>query len=218
MGPDDFYSMFKLSGRNTGAAYTMRKEQRAQGVPPNWMLYIAVENADQSVAKAAQAGGTVHAPAFDVMDVGRMAVLQDPTGAVFSLWQAKSNTGIGITGNNTLCWADLSSADPERAGKFYGGLFGWQLLKDEKDPSGYIHIKNGEHFIGGIPPAQHRNPNAPPHWLVYFQVANVEATTDKASQLGGKVLMPPRNMENVGTWSVVADPQGAVFSLFKSGR
>ena len=53
MGPGDFYSMFKLSGRNTGAAYSMRKEQRAQGVPPNWMLYIAVENADQSVAKAA---------------------------------------------------------------------------------------------------------------------------------------------------------------------
>ncbi len=58
-------------------------------------------------------------------------------------------------------------------------LFGWQLIKDEKDPSGYIHIKNGEHFIGGIPPAQHRDPNAPPHWLVYFQVADVEATTAK---------------------------------------
>lgn len=218
MGPEDFYSMFKLSGRTTGAAYTMRKEQRAQGVPPNWMIYVAVENADQSVAKGAQAGGTVHAPAFDVMDVGRMAILQDPTGAVFSLWQPRSNTGIGITGDNTFCWADLSTPDPEHAGRFYSGLFGWQLSKDEKDPSGYIHIKNGEHFIGGIPPAQHRNANAPAHWLVYFQVADVEATTAKVGQLGGKVLMPPRKMENVGTWSVVADPQGAVFSLFKSGR
>jgi uncharacterized protein len=218
MGPDDFYTMFKLSGRNAGAAYTMRKEQRAQGVPPNWMLYIAVGNADQSVAKAAQAGGTVHAPAFDVMEVGRMAVLQDPTGAVFSLWQPKSHHGIGISGDNTFCWADLSTPDPERATKFYGDLFGWQLSKDGKDLSGYIHIKNGEHFIGGIPPAKHRNPNAPPHWLVYFQVADVEAATAKAGQLGGKILMPARKMENVGTWSIVADPQGAVFSLFKSAR
>jgi predicted enzyme related to lactoylglutathione lyase len=218
MGPDDFYSMFKLSGRNTGAAYTMRKEQRAQGVPPNWMLYIAVENADQSVSKAAQAGGTVHAPAFDVMDIGRMAVLQDPTGAVFSIWQPKKHTGIGITGDNTFCWADLSTPDADRASKFYGDLFGWQLMKDEKDPSGYIHIKNGEHFIGGIPPAKHRNPNTPPHWLVYFQVADAEAATAKAAQLGGKILMPSRKMENVGTWSIVADPQGAVFSLFKSAR
>jgi len=218
MGPDDFYSMFKLSGRSTGATYTMRKEQRAQGVPPNWMLYVAVENADQSVSKAAQAGGTVLSPAFDVMEVGRMAVLQDPTGAVFSLWQPKSHQGAAITGDNTFCWADLSTPSPERASKFYADVFGWQLTRDEKDPSGYLHIRNGENFIGGIPPATRRNPNAPPHWLVYFQVADAEAATAKAAQLGGKILMPARKMENVGTWSIVADPQGAVFALFKSAR
>jgi predicted enzyme related to lactoylglutathione lyase len=218
IGPDDFYSMFKFSGRDTGAAYTMRKEQRAQGVPPHWMVYILVHNADQAVTKAAQAGGTVLAPAFDVMEVGRMAVIQDPTGAIFSLWQAKSHQGTTITGDNTFCWADLSTPDPERAGKFYSELFGWQLTKDEKDPSGYIHIKNGEDFIGGIPPSTHRNPNAPPHWLIYFQVADAESATSKAAQFGGKILMPARKMENVGTWSIVADPQGAVFALFKSAR
>ncbi len=218
MGPDDFYSMFKLSGRDTGAAYSMRKEQRAQGVPPHWMVYIAVENADKSVAKAAQAGGTVLSPAFDVMDAGRMGVIQDPTGAIFSLWEPKRSQGITIGGDNSLCWADLSTPNSERASKFYAELFGWQLMKDEKDPSGYIHIKNGEHFIGGIPPAEHRNPNSPPHWLIYFQVADVQAATAKAGQLGGKVLMPVRAMENVGTWSIVSDPQGAVFALFKSAR
>ena len=218
MGPDDFYSMFKLSGRDTGAAYSMRKEQRAQGVPPHWMVYIAVENADKSVAKAAQAGGTVLSPAFDVMDKGRMGVIQDPTGAIFSLWEPKQSQGITISGDNSFCWADLSTPNSERAGKFYAELFGWQLMKDEKDPSGYIHIKNGEHFIGGIPPAEHRNPNSPPHWLIYFQVADVQAATAKVGQLGGKVLMPVRAMENVGTWSIVSDPQGAAFSLFKSAR
>lgn len=218
IGPDDFYSMFKLSGRDTGAAYTMRKEQRAQGVPPHWMVYIAAENADQAVSKAAQLGGTVLSPAFDVMDVGRMAVLQDPTGAIFSVWQAKGQANSIAGVDNTFCWADLSTPDPEKAGKFYAGLFGWEMMKDPKDPSGYIHIKNGEDFIGGIPPATHRNPNAPPHWLVYVQVADVETSTAKAGQLGGKVLMPPRKMENVGTWSIIADPQGAVLALFKSAR
>ena len=219
MGPSDFYSIFKLNGRDTGAAYTMRQEQRAQGIPPHWMLYISVESADQSAAKAAQAGGTVLAPPFDVMDFGRMAIIQDPTGAVFALWQAKAE-GHGMTAasDNAFCWADLSTPDPERAGKFYAELFGWSMMKDEKDPSGYIHIKNGEHFIGGIPPAAHRNPNTPPHWLAYFQVANPENATTKVPQLGGKVLMPARQMENVGTWSIVADPQGAVFALFKSAR
>lgn len=218
MGPDDFYSVFKLAGRDTAAAYSMRKEQRAQGVPPHWMLYISVENADQSVAKAAQAGGTVLSPAFDVMDAGRMAVIQDPTGAIFSLWQPKRSQGITITGDNAFCWADLSTPDPERAGKFYAELFGWQLAKDEKDPSGYIHIKNGENFIGGIPPAAHRSPTAPPHWLIYFQVADPEGTTAKAGKLGGRILMPARKMENVGTFSIVSDPQGAAFALFKSAR
>jgi uncharacterized protein len=218
IGPDDFYSMFKLSDRHTGAAYTMRKEQRAQGVPPHWMVYVSVASADQAVTTAAQIGGTVLAPAFDVMEVGRMAVVQDPTGAIFALWQPKSHQGTAITGDNTFCWADLSTPNPERAGKFYSELFGWELMKDEKDSSGYIHIKNGENFIGGIPPATHRNPNAPPHWLIYFQVADAEAATAKAGQLGGKILMPARKMENVGTWSIVADPQGAVFALFKSAR
>jgi len=219
IGPDDFYSMFKLDGRNTGAAYTMRKEQRAQGVPPNWMLYISVADADQAVSKAAQLGATVLAPAFDVLDVGRMAVIQDPTGAIFSVWQPRKHQGVTIGGvDNTVCWADLSTTDPERASNFYSALFGWEMMKDPKDSSGYIHIKNGEDFVGGIPPAEHRNPQAPPHWILYFQVASTEAATQKATQLGGKVLMPPRMMENVGTWSIIADPQGAVFSLFKSAR
>jgi len=217
IGPGDFYSMFKLDGRNAGAAYTMRKEQRAQGVPPHWMLYISVPNADEAVTKAAHLGGTVLAPAFDVVDIGRMAVIQDPTGAIFSLWEPKKHHGVGIGGvDNTVCWADLSTPDPERVGKFYSGLFGWELTKDPKDPSGYLHIKNGEHFIGGIPPAEHRDKHIPPHWLLYFQVADAKAATEKATQLGGKVLMPLMTMEKVGTWSIVADPQGAVFALFKA--
>jgi hypothetical protein len=219
MGPDDFYSMFKLSGRDAGAAYTMRKEQRAQGVPPHWMVYIAVASADQAVSKAAQLGGTVLAPAFDVMEIGRMAVIQDPTGAIFSVWQPRSHAGTTITGvDNTFCWADLSTPDPDKAGKFYSGLFGWELMTDPKDSSGYIHIKNGEDFIGGIPPATHRNPNAPPHWLVYVRVGDAESSARKAGELGAKILMPPRAMENVGTWSIIADPQGAVLALFKSAR
>ncbi len=219
MGPGDFYSIFKLHGRDAAAAYTMRKDQREQGVPPNWSLYIAVESADQAAAKAAQAGGKVLAPAFDVMDVGRMAVLQDPTGAVFCVWQAKKTQGIGVAGEpGAFCWADLSTPDPDRAAKFYSALFGWKVEKGEKDPSGYLHVKNGEAFIGGIPPAAHRDPKTPPHWLSYFMVADVAASSEKATQLGAKMLMPPQNMEGVGTWSIVADPQGAVFALFKSGR
>jgi uncharacterized protein len=219
MGPDDFYSMFKLEDRDAAAGYTLRPEQRAQGVPPNWGIYIAVESADQAAAKAAELGGMIALPAFDVFDIGRMAVIQDPTGAFFSVWQAKKHSGIGIAHvHGTFCWADLNTPDPKRAADFYSGLLGWQFMRDEKDPSGYLHIKNGEHFIGGVPPAAQRQARTPPHWLAYFQVDDVDATADKAKKLRAKLYLPPMTMEGVGRMSVIADPQGAVFAIFKSAR
>ena len=104
MGPNDFDTMFQLEGRDTGAAYTMRPEQRSHGVPPHWMIYIAGESADDAASRVAQLGGKVLAPPCDVYDAGRMAVVQDPTGAVFALWQAKKNTG---DGNLRRAWHPL---------------------------------------------------------------------------------------------------------------
>jgi uncharacterized protein len=218
MGPGETYSVFQLNGRDTGGGYTLRKDQRDQGVPPHWMLFIAVEDVDATVARIAKAGGKVVMPAIDVMELGRMAVLQDPTGAVFSIWQAKQHSGIGISGTGTLCWADLNTSDPARAAKFYSDIFGWQVTKDENDPSGYLHIKNGEHFIGGMPPAGMSGAQTPPHWMLYFHVADVSATVKQASAANAKVMMPTTDIPNVGTVAVVADPQGAVFALFKSAR
>jgi hypothetical protein len=219
MGPDEFYTMFNLNGRTAAAGFTMKAEQRAQGVPPHWGIYIEVEDADAAVAKAKQLGGNVIAPAFDVMEYGRMAVIQDPTGAYFCVWQSKTHHGTQIGHvHGTLCWADLSTPDVKRAEDFYGGLFGWQFMRDEKDPSGYVHIKNGEHPIGGIPPAAYRQPGVPPHWLAYFQVDDVDALANKAKGMGAKLYLAPMSMEGVGRMAVIADPQGAAFAVFKSAR
>jgi uncharacterized protein len=219
MGPEDLYTIFKLEGRDAAAAYTLRSDDRAKGVPPHWMLYIQVDSADDAAAKAEKLGAKVLAPAFDVMDVGRMAVLQDPTGAIFVAWQSKGHSGIGIAGvPGTLCWADLSTPDPDRAKEFYSALFGWKIETGENDKSGYMHIQNGDALIGGIPPAQYRNPNAPPHWMLYIQVSDVDATTAQAKAQGGKAYMEPSTMEGVGRLAIIADPQGAAFALFKSAR
>jgi uncharacterized protein len=216
MGPGDEYTIFRVDGRDVAAGFTLRPDQKERGVPPHWLIYIAVENADQSAAKASSLGGKVLAPAFDAMEAGRMAVIQDPTGAVFCLWQAKGNTGLGITGDSgTFCWADLITPDPERARQFYSGLFGWQLTTGEHDPSGYLHIKNGEKFIGGIPPTRHQGPNSVPHWLSYFYVADVDDATKKAQGLGAMIYAPPMTIEGAGRMSIVGDPQGAAFALFK---
>jgi predicted enzyme related to lactoylglutathione lyase len=219
MGPGQVYTMFKLDGALSGAAYTLQADQKAQGVPPHWMLYVATADADKSAARVKELGGKVLAPPFDVFDFGRMSVLQDPTGAVFCVWQAKQHGGLGIYGDaNSFCWADLSTPDVDKAKQFYEGLFGWKVAASENDPSGYLHVQNGADHIGGIPPSKFANPNVPPHWLIYFMVSDCDASTNKAKELGGRLLMGPMTIENVGRMSVLADPQGAAFSLFQSAR
>jgi predicted enzyme related to lactoylglutathione lyase len=217
MGPGEFYTIFRLEGRDAAAAYTLTPEMRSQGVPPNWMVYIQVTNADEAANRAEQLGGKVEKGAFDVMDAGRMAVLQDPNGAYFCVWQPGRSKGTGIAHvDGTLCWSELKTPDPQRAGEFYSALFGWQLVRDEKDPErDYLHIKNGEHFIGGIPPARDYKPGVPPHWLAYFLTSDLDASAEKATQGGGRFLLPATTMENVGRFAVLADPQGAVFALFQ---
>jgi len=218
IGPNEVYTIYQLEGRHAAAACTIRPEQLQHGVPPHWGLYIAVQSADAGAARAAELGGTVLAPPFDVGDAGRMAILQDPTGAVFSIWQAGINPGIGITGvHGTFCWADLNTSDQGRAGQFYSGLFGWQIVKEDEDQAhNYWHIKNGEEFIGGIPPASHHRPGAPAYWLAYFNVSDCDAAAREAKNLGATLYMPPTDFEDVGRISVIADPQGATFAIFKA--
>ena len=229
IGPNEVYTIFELPGagstlsqpserRAAAAGYTMRPEELSQGIPPHWNLYVAAQSADATAHRAKQLGGTVLAEPFDVFDAGRMAVLQDPTGAAFCVWQAGKNTGTGITSSHgTLCWADLNTGDPARAAQFYSDLFGWQIMKEDEDPAhNYWHIKNGEEFIGGIPPASHHQPGVPAHWLPYFTASDVDSTATQARNLGAKLYMSPADFENVGRISVIADPQGATFAIFKA--
>lgn len=216
MGDIGSYTMFRMDGRDVGAAYTL-DPQRYQGIPPFWMLYVSVENADTTAERATELGASVHMPPFDVMQFGRMSVISDPTGAVFSIWQPIQSAGVTITGvDGTVCWADLSTADPARAKDFYTQLFGWKISPSEHDASGYLHIATGETYIGGIPPADQRNQQAPPHWMLYFLVSDCAASADKAKTLGASILMPATQIPNVGTMAILGDPQGAVFALFQT--
>ncbi|HKV39056.1 MAG TPA: VOC family protein [Blastocatellia bacterium] len=218
-GPDMVYTVFQLEGRDSAAAYTLQPEERAQNIPPHWNLYVAVANADDAAARAAELGGNALGPAFDVAEHGRMAIVQDPTGATLCVWQAKANPGTGITGvDGTLCWADLNTRDVARAREFYSGLFGWTIEASEGDPSGYLHIKNGESFIGGIPPDADKLAGVPAHWMTYFQVSDCDASAGIAKRLGATFHVPPMTLEGVGRMSVMADPQGATFAIFQPGR
>ena len=221
MGPDEVYTIFRVEGRDTAAVRTMRPAQREQRVPPSWLAYISVENADAGARRALASGGTVVAPPFDVRDRGRMAVLADPTGAVFALWEPRNHHGTGIVqANGTGVWLDLNTPDPARAAKFYRDVFGWQIVagKDMSPakPSDYGHIVLGSDFIGGIPPASSVPNGTPAHWLIYFGVADCDKAVRKTEATGGTVLVPTVTMANTRKYAVLTDPQHAPFAVVQS--
>jgi predicted enzyme related to lactoylglutathione lyase len=219
MGPGQVYSMFQLQGRDAGGAFAIGAEESAAGVPPHWQLYVAVASADESAKKVVALGGMLKEGPFDVMDKGKMALIQDPTGAYISLWEAKTHSGLGIAGvPGAFCWADLSTPSQDTAKAFYEGLFGWTLKAGEGKESVYLHIKNGENYIGGVPPARQSDGKEPPHWLLYFAVDDVDKSFRKAQDLKARILLHPMDFENVGRVAILSDPQGAVFALFREAR
>lgn len=209
------YSMMQIDGKDVGAISTQPKQQAEAGVPPLWNSYVSVESADAAADRAQKLGATVHSPAFDVMDVGRMAVIQDPQGAFFMVWEPKRHHGASlVNAPGALSWNELASVDPEASADFYRELFGWKIEAFEGMQMTYLGVQNAEgHSNGGIRSTME---NEPTYWLVYFGTADADADTARATELGGTTLAPPTDI-GVGKIAVIQDPQGAVFALY-AGR
>jgi uncharacterized protein len=207
------YSMMQVDGKNVGAIALQPDQQREAGAPPVWNSYISVADADATVERAKELGATVHAPAFDVMDVGRMAVIQDPQGAFFEIWQPKAHFGASlVNAPGALVWNELGSPDLDASSAFYSALFGWTIAPFEgggDEP--YLAIKVGEANNGGIRPLN--QPGPPPHWLAYFGVEDIDAALERVRELGGAVHAGPIDIR-IAKIAVVADPQGAMFALY----
>jgi predicted enzyme related to lactoylglutathione lyase len=210
------YHMFRLDGRDAGGMYTLMKEQVEQGVPPHWMSYLSVASADETAKRAGELGGHVVMGPMDVMDVGRMAVVADPTGAMFALWQAKSHQGLGrVDDVSTPCWFELATKDAKQSGPFFCGLFGWEAVETPMGEMTYTMFKHGEGHVGGMMQMTAEWGDTPSHWMIYFTVAECEAACARVEELGGKVCVPPTDVPGVGRFAVVNDPQGAYFSVIK---
>jgi predicted enzyme related to lactoylglutathione lyase len=213
VGDGILYSMMKLDGRAVAAISPQPQQQRETGVPPMWNNYVTVESADSAAARAGELGATVHAPPFDVMDVGRMAVIQDPQGAFFMVWEPRASIGAElVNAPGALSWNELASPDPPESADFYGSLFGWAVEEMENAPMPYLIVRNGERTNGGI--REMGEEPAPPHWMPYFGIDDAEGGLARAGELGGSVLAGPLPA-GPGRMGVIRDPQGAVFGIFE---
>ena len=192
---------------------------------PSWNTYVRVDSTEAAVDRATNAGGSLLIGPLDAFEDGRFAVLGDPAGAPFSVWEARERAGAQLV-NEPRSWAmsSLHTPDPDGASAFYGSVFGWRSeaiahgapvtlfrLPDyagepgQPIPRDVVGVMTA---TGGDSAA----PAVPPHWNVNLRVDDTDAVAAHAADLGGTVLMPP--MDTPGFRSaVVLDPQGAAFSV-----
>jgi uncharacterized protein len=212
VGEGVFYSMMRVDGKDVAAISPQPEQQLDAGAPPTWNSYVSVEDADATVERAKELGGSVHAPAFDVMEAGRMAVIQDPQGAYFLVWQPRGHAGAGlVNAPGALVWNELASPDIDASSAFYAGLFGWTIAPAAESTIPYWSIKNGEANAGGM--RELSPPGMPPNWLVYFGVDDLDAALATVGKLGGTTMFGPTDIQ-IAKIAVVKDPQGAVFAIY----
>lgn len=201
------YGLFSLRGKPVAGL----GPQTNPDMPPYWAVYVSVADADATLAKVTAAGGTVVMDAMDVFDAGRMGVVQDPVGSFISIWQPNTMIGAALVNEpGTFGWNELATTDLPAASAFYQAVFGWGLEPHASSDQASIFTVDGGVVCG----AHAAGPGEFPAWSAWFGSDDVDASAAKAAELGGKVLMPPTDMD-FGRGTVIADPQGAVFGIGK---
>jgi predicted enzyme related to lactoylglutathione lyase len=232
------YFVAQLRGRDVAGVGS-----QPEGVPPApaWTMYVSVKSAGDTAAKVAEAGGSVVMEPFDVGSAGRMAVLADPEGAAFFVWEAKEWFGAQLVNEHaTWNFNELNTRDPGRAQTFYRAVFGWEATTLVTGDGGFTMWRRpgyGDFLVERDPDLRERQAGAPEgfedavawlvpmangqfpegtpaHWSTTFAVDDADAIAEQAEKLGGKVLAPPFDAPFV-RMTVLSDPQGAVFTASK---
>ena len=199
------YGLFRLNGKNVAGL----GPQQNKDMPPYWTVYVSVADAADTLAKVTANGGRVVMGPMQVFDAGTMGVAQDSGGSFISVWQPDQHIGAELVNEpGTFGWNELATNDLAGAKAFYQAVFGWGLSDQGSSDKAAIFTVDGSMVCGA-----HAAGNGEfPAWSVWFGVADCDASADKASQLGGKVIMPPNDMD-FGRGAVLADPHGAVFGI-----
>jgi hypothetical protein len=207
IGDGTHYSMALVDGYDVAAITPMPPGMEVN----HWNCYVTVEDADATAARAKELGATVIGEPFDVFTAGRMAIIQDPQGAMLMVWQPRDNIGAGlVNAPGALCWNDLLTPDVEGSTAFYRDLFGWTIEDTPGAHGGYSTITNAGTLNGGMMPAP---PGGHPAWNLYFAVEDCDAAAEKAQGLGAEIVMGPISVPNGGRFVILRDPQNAVFSV-----
>jgi predicted enzyme related to lactoylglutathione lyase len=210
------YRRAELDGADVAGMMPLMQE----GQPSAWTTYIAVDDADATAAAVKENGGSVLAEPMDVMDLGRMAVFMDSTGAAFGIWQAGTFAGAArVNEPGAFTWNELATRDVGASKQFYTAVFGWDYEDHDMGEMGtYTEFKVGGDPVGGLMDVTGRLPDeVPAHWMTYFAVDDTDAALERVKAGGGSVSFGPIDIP-AGRFAIVTDPAGAAFSVIKSAN
>jgi len=211
------YSMWTAGGEPIGGVIDLTPEQRSQGIPPNWLPYVAVDSVDGTSSKATALGAKVVVAPFDIPGVGRMAVITDPQGASLALYRSSGDAYLfdGTAKLGHMSWHELTTTDHKAALTFYSALFGWQKIQ-EMDMGGgamYVIFGHGSKQYGGMFNSNPAWGNMPPNWLPYINVRDIKAAESAIKRGGARIMNGPMEVPD-GSWIITGtDLQGAVFAV-----
>jgi predicted enzyme related to lactoylglutathione lyase len=174
-----------------------------------------VPDVDGAAKAAAAAGGKVLMPPTDFPPVGRGAALADPTGAAFSIWKGSEGDRPDAESvpPGDWYWNECMTTDAERALAFYEKVFGFEHDTMSMGQGNYYLLKKDGMPRGGV--MKSPNPKDPSGWLPYVSVADCDATARRAQALGAQVCVPPTDIPNVGRFTLIADPLGAMVGAIR---
>ncbi|MDH4744273.1 VOC family protein [Sphingomonas sp. CBMAI 2297] len=217
------YRMINAADGQAGGVMQLNADMIAGGARPVWLGYLGVDDVDASVAAVVAAGGQVHLPAFDIPDVGRLAMVTDPQGVPFYVMRGASphtSTAYQRMGLGHVAWNELLAPDDDAALAFYEKLFA--ITKVGGMPMGemgeYSFIANGDskgEAVGAIMRAQ---PGTPPGWRFYVRVPDITDAIARVEVGGGKVVWGPEQVPG-GEWVIsIVDPEGVACGFVSPGK
>ena len=217
VNPDPLYGGYGLATVDGKTVAGIGPKQMAEA-PTAWSLYIGTPDVDALSAKVQAAGGNVIVPGMEVGDQGKMAVYQDPAGAFICAWQPMAMSGFNGSGAGAYTWAELNARGFDNDARFYDAVFGWTeraTSMGEGQPPYHQFAAGGEDVAGGMEMSPMVPPMVPSYWMVYFGVADVDASFKAAVDAGGTEMVSPTPFPG-GRFAIITDPQGAVLGLLQA--
>ncbi len=212
MGPDGTYPVIQAGGKGIGGL--MKQPPGMEQIPAHWASYVSVPDVDASCAAAKKGGGTVPWGPIDIPTVGRMATVTGFDGAVICVMRPTPQGESAAPGRpkaGEFCWETLSTADVDRAKTFWTRVMPWKTSTG----AGMATFSVGDGMENQVADIQKAQGPVPPNWLTYVVVDRIEPAAEKATKLGGRVLMPAMAIPSIGRIAVIADDQGAAIGLFE---